>query len=251
MGIEELIKALGLEKDAAEKLRTFITDRDKTNKGKLDKVNEKLAAMEKEKKAAESAKEKFANLAKKLGFDADAEDLDDAVDAALEEFKKTAGNPTPEEIAKLKKELNTAKKEAEKLLSEKTGAEQKYSEIREKYQNGLIRQALHKALVEANVKDPDFFSEALMAKVKVGDEDEALTFIGNGGAELEIGDGIAEFAKAHPDFIASGQKGGMGTGPGNGAPNNGKNGVNPIIQELIDHNKSSGDAGKALDDFFS
>lgn len=249
MGIEELIKALSLEGEAADKLRTFFTEREKTAKAKLDKATDKLTALEAEKKAAEAAGEKFTALAKKLGIDTEAEDLDAAVDAALEEVKKAAGNPTPQEIAKLKKELGSAKKEAERLLAEKTQAEGKYGELRGKYQGGLIRQALHKALTEAGVSDPDFLSEALMAKVKVSEEDDTLTYIGKDGAEMEIGDGVAEFTKAHPNFVVNAQRPGAGTLPG--AQGGSKGGVNPLVQKLIENNQAAGESGKALDTFFN
>lgn len=249
MGIEELIKALGLEGEAAEKLRTFVTDRDKASKTKLDKVTEKLTAAETEKKMAEAEKQKLMGLAKKIGFDVTAEDFDSAVDAAIEDLKKASGNPTPEELSKLKKEISTLRKDHEKLSEEKTKADQMYGDIKGKYHGGLIKSALQNELAKANVNSPDFYAEALSGKVRVNDDD-TLTYIGKDGAEMEIADGVAVLVKDHPDFVANTQNGGVGSAKGNGA-NGAKNGIDPLIQKMIDGNKTSGEASKTLDSFFN
>lgn len=242
MGIEELINNLGIDGENAEALRKFISEREKKAKDKLDKVEEKLKTVQKEKESFDGLKSKYENVAKKIGFDIETEDFDAAVDIAIEELKKAAGNPTPDEIAKIKKEINTLRKQNETVISEKAEAEKKYDEVLTKYQGGMIRQALLKALSEANIKDPAFIAEALSGKVKVN-EDDTLSFIGNDGAEMEISDGVAEFAKVHPDFISHEQLGGAGSLGAKGTVD--KDGVPSVVKNILEGRKQQNTNNKS------
>lgn len=135
MTVEELIKALGLEAENAEKLKTFVETQSKASQAKITKLTGEVKQLKADKLAAQSVQEHLEAIADAFSVDIEAEDFDASIDAAKEELLRgKEGAESAQEAAQLKrdfaklqrdhKKLQTTYETMEKSLGEERGRRQ-------------------------------------------------------------------------------------------------------------------------------
>lgn len=214
MTLDELIKALGLEAENAEKLKTFVEAQNKASQTKLTKLTEENKQLKEDKKAAQTVQERLEAIADAFGVDAEAEDFDAAVDAAKEELSKGKdGAEGAEELAQLKRDHAKAQRELKRLQTNFETTEKALAEERGKRQNELRMRSIIESMTTAGFKHPELAARLIKEEVFVGDDDRVY-YKGESGEELDLADAVQTLAQKYPDYLADKQTGGAGSASG-------------------------------------
>ena len=139
--------------------------------------------------------------------------LDDVKDSFAKEVKGTEDyKELNRELTKTKREYENLKKENEKIVGEL--AEEKANRVKSVKQSAILKELQDNNVIKADQWVSRFFSEAEL------DEDGKGIFMKDAaGREISLKDGIAEWAKANPEFVKVDSRGGAGSGAG-GSSNN-------------------------------
>lgn len=212
MTLKELIAALNLEGEAAKTLTTEFNEKEKA----VNDYKRKVEKVEKEVATLKETKDKYDIVVKAFKLDTNAEDFDKMLDDVKDSFvagdKKTAEDfkELNRELTKTKRELENTKKENEKITAE-LGAE-KEARIKSVKQSAILKELQANNVIKAEQWVARFYQEANL------DEDGKGIFMKDeAGKEITLKDGIAEWAKANPEFVKVNVKGGTGSGAGAGA----------------------------------
>lgn len=240
MTLKELIAALKLEEEAAKTLTAEFNEKEKA----VNDYKRKVEKAEKEMATLKDSKEKFDIVVKAFKLDTKAEDFDKMLDDVKDSFvagdKKTAEDfkELNRELTKTKRELENAKKENEKITSE-LGAE-KEARVKSVKQSAILKELQANNVIKAEQWVSRFFAEASL------DEDGKSIFMLDGaGKEIPLKDGIAEWAKANPEFVKANVRGGTGSGAGTGEDSKASE---EFINSLIGESETG---GKTLGELFS
>lgn len=192
MNLEAILALLGLNKekgaDAQTALKALLDGKDKT-------VKDLKARVKAETDAAKALKDKIAKLADAIGVDEDAENLDEAIEAALKDAKGKVDPAAAKQLARLQKQL----KETTDDLTGKLNAE------KGKRHESMIRSALMDELTKQNAVKPQALVDLFKGRVKVDDEDK-LVF----DEAATLADGLKAYFKDNPELVKVEQKGGPG-----------------------------------------
>lgn len=213
MTVEELCEALGLNEEQSKKLKAEFNALEK----QVNDSKRRVEKMEKEKASLDESKEKLDIVVKAFKLDVNADDfdkmLDDVKDSFAKEVKGTEDyKELNRELTKTKREYESLKKENEKIVGEL--AEEKANRVKSVKQSAILKELQDNNVIKADQWVSRFFSEAEL------DEDGKGIFMKDAaGREISLKDGIAEWAKANPEFVKVDSRGGAGSGAG-GSSNN-------------------------------
>ena len=226
MTLKELIEALKLEGEAAKTLTAEFNAREK----QVNEYKEKVEKADKEVATLKEDKEKYDIVVKAFKLDTKAEDFDKMLDDVKDSFmagdKKTADDfkELNRELTRTKRELENSKKENEKITAE-LGAE-KEARIKSVKQSAILKELQANNVIKAEQWVSRFYQEANL------DEDGKGIFMKDeAGKEITLKDGIAEWAKANPEFVQVNVKGGAGSGAGYGSDKESEEFIKSIIGE--------------------
>ena len=237
MGIEELIKALGLDEANAAVLRKFVAEKD----GEILKKTTDLTVL-KAKNKGDSSKvkeleQKLEAVYDTLGIDEDTEDIEEAIESAL---KGKSNDPA------LQKQINKLKT---KIADQEKDFNAKFTEERNKRFDNMKRSALLEALSANDADDPNLLVDMLLNKIVVNEDDESMTF--NDDKNSKIGDYVKEFLTAHPKLVTNNQNSGAGS-LFNGSAKGGKSEETDFAKKLAESNNANSEsATKALESYFA
>lgn len=214
MTVEELIKALGLEAENAEKLKTFVETQSKASQAKITKLTGEVKQLKEDKKAAQTLQERLEAIADAFGVDVEAEDFDASIDAAKDELLKgKEGAESTQEAAQLKRDFAKLQRDHKKLQSTYETVEKTLGEERGKRQNELRMRSIIESMTKANFKHPELAARLIKEDVFVGDDDRVY-YKGESGEELDLVEAVQTLAQKYPDYLADKQTGGAGSAAG-------------------------------------
>lgn len=167
---------------------------------------------------AQNLRERAKGLESKVRTLAGAEESEaiDAVLGKLEHGLKAGASSSDDRI----KRLETSLDETRKALA---GAESKRRET-------LVHSKVKDALAKGNAARPEDLLHLVAGKVKVGDDGETLSFLGDTGEAVDLEVGIGSWLKARPEFVRSPQQ----PGPGGSGTKNGPQAAKTITRAEYD-----------------
>lgn len=253
MTLEELIKALGLEgEENKEKVATITKEFNAITK-LLNTANKKVKTLEDEQAKLKETSEKFDIVSKAFDLNLETEDFDKMLDDVKDKLVKEAGGgTTPEEIKILKRDFTKAQRELEKAnTTVKELSDQLESEKTQRI-NAVKRDAIQKALVSNRIIKPEQMIDLFFGKVDVDKDGSTLTMKDAAGNEISVVDGIADWAKANPEFVQKETRGGAGSGSGANGGKKDDSGVDDFVKAMIADKNGQGGNGetKSLGDMF-
>ena len=253
MTLEELIKALGLEgEENKEKVATITKEFNAITK-LLNTANKKVKTLEDEQAKLKETSEKFDIVSKAFDLNLETEDFDKMLDDVKDKLVKEAGGgTTPEEIKILKRDFTKAQRELEKAnTTVKELSDQLESEKTQRI-NAVKRDAIQKALVSNRIIKPEQMIDLFFGKVDVDKDGSTLTMKDAAGNEISVVDGVADWAKANPEFVQKETRGGAGSGSGANGGKKDDSGVDDFVKTMIADKNGQGGNGetKSLGDMF-
>ena len=253
MTLEELIKALCLEgEENKEKVATITKEFNAITK-LLNTANKKVKTLEDEQAKLKETSEKFDIVSKAFDLNLETEDFDKMLDDVKDKLVKEAGGgTTPEEIKILKRDFTKAQRELEKAnTTVKELSDQLESEKTQRI-NAVKRDAIQKALVSNRIIKPEQMIDLFFGKVDVDKDGSTLTMKDAAGNEISVVDGIADWAKANPEFVQKETRGGAGSGSGANGGKKDDSGVDDFVKDMIADKNGQGGNGetKSLGDMF-
>lgn len=253
MTLEELIKALGLEGEENKEKVAVITKEFNAITKLLNTANKKVKTLEDEQAKLKETSEKFDIVSKAFDLDLETEDFDKMLDDVKDKLVKEAGGgTTPEEIKILKRDFTKAQRELEKAnTTVKELSDQLESEKTQRI-NAVKRDAIQKALVSNRIIKPEQMIDLFFGKVDVDKDGSTLTMKDAAGNEISVVDGIADWAKANPEFVQKETRGGAGSGSGANGGKKDDSGVDDFVKAMIADKNGQGGNGetKSLGDMF-
>lgn len=227
MNLEELLKALELEGEKANTLKKEFNAKEK----ELNQVNSKVEKLEEQAKKDKEMLDKLEIIKKSFKLDLETDDLDKALDDIKDSFSKEVKNT--EDSKELNRELTKANRELEKVKKDLATANESLEAEKAERIKGIKNSEILKSLNAQNVIKADqwvgkFFNEVTFDEGKLYMKDEA-------GKEISLDDGIAEWAKANPEFVKVNTKGGVGSGKGGSTS---ENGVSDFMKTLLGSTES-------------
>lgn len=253
MTLEELIKALGLEGEESKEKVAIITKEFNAINKLLNTANKKVKTLEDEQSKLKETSEKFDIVSKAFDLNLETEDFDKMLDDIKDKLVKEAGGgTTPEEIKILKRDFTKAQRELEKAnTTVKELSDQLESEKTQRI-NAVKRDAIQKALVSNRIIKPEQMIDLFFGKVDVDKDGSTLTMKDAAGNEISVVDGIADWAKANPEFVQKETRGGAGSGSGANGGKKDDSGVDDFVKAMIEDKNGQGGNGetKSLGDMF-
>lgn len=253
MTLEELIKALGLEGEENKEKAATITKEFNAITKLLNTANKKVKTLEDEQAKLKETSEKFDIVSKAFDLNLETEDFDKMLDDVKDKLVKEAGGgTTPEEIKILKRDFTKAQRELEKAnTTVKELSDQLESEKTQRI-NAVKRDAIQKALVSNRIIKPEQMIDLFFGKVDVDKDGSTLTMKDAAGNEISVVDGIADWAKANPEFVQKETRGGAGSGSGANGGKKDDSGVDDFVKAMIADKNGQGGNGetKSLGDMF-
>ena len=232
MTFEELVKELGLEKDKADVLKKEFNSKEK----EVTDLNKKVEKLE---KSGEGI------ITKAFKIDVDSEDLDKHLDEIKDSFTKEVKGT--EDYKELSRELTKTNRELEKAKKELQTANESLATEKAERIKGVKNSEIMKELQAQNVIKAEqwlgkFFNEVTL------DEDGNLYMKGADGKEISMKDGIADWAKANPEFVKAKTRGGSGSGSGGSSGN--KDELNDFMKSVIEEGNNNSGEQKSLGELF-
>lgn len=253
MTLEELIKELGLDVEENKEKAETLTKEFNANSKLLNAANKKVKTLEEEQAKLKEISERFDIVSKAFELNIEAEDFDKMLDDVKDKLVKDAGGgTTPEEIKILRRDFTKAQRDLEKAnTSVKELTEQLDNEKTQRI-NAVKRDAIQKALVSNRVIKPDQMIDLFFGKVDVDKDGSTLTMKDAAGNEISVTDGIADWAKANPEFVQKETRGGAGSGSGANGGKRDDSGVDDFVKAMIADRNGQGGNGepKSLGDLF-
>nr|DAF57503.1 MAG TPA: nuclear pore complex protein [Myoviridae sp. ctqfO1] len=253
MTLEELIKALGLEgEENKEKVATITKEFNAITK-LLNTANKKVKTLEDEQAKLKETSEKFDIVSKAFDLNLETEDFDKMLDDVKDKLVKEAGGgTTPEEIKILKRDFTKAQRELEKANTTVRELSDQLESEKTQRINAVKRDAIQKALVSNRIIKPEQMIDLFFGKVDVDKDGSTLTMKDAAGNEISVVDGIADWAKANPEFVQKETRGGAGSGSGANGGKKDDSGVDDFVKAMIADKKGQSGNGetKSLGDMF-
>ena len=213
MTFKELCEALGLDEEKVKILKAEYTTLEK----QVNDSKKKIDKLEKEQASLNESKDKLDIVVKACKLDMKADDFDKMLDDVKDSF---AGNvkgsedykELNRELTKARREFDSLKKENEKIVGEL--ATEKANRVKSVKQSAILKELQANNVIKAEQWVNRFFAEAEL------DEDGVNIFMKDeAGKEIPLKDGIADWAKANPEFVKVDARGGAGSGAGGGSNN--------------------------------
>ena len=241
MTFEELVKELGLEKDKADVLKKEFNSKEK----EITDLNKKVEKLEKSGEGDKEKLEKLDIITKAFKIDVDSEDLDKHLDEIKDSFTKEVKGTEDykdlsRELTKTNRELEKAKKEL--ATANESLATEKAERIKGVKNNEIMKELQAQNVIKAEQWLGKFFNEVTL------DEDGNLYMKGEDGKEIGMKDGIAEWAKANPEFVKAQTRGGSGSGSGGSSGN--KDELNDFMKSVIEEGNNNSGEQKSLGELF-
>ena len=231
MTFKELCEALNFDEEKAKILRSEYMELER----QVNDSKKKADKLEKEQASLNESKDKLDIIVKAFKLDMEADDFDKMLDDVKDSF---AGNvkgsedykELNRELTKSRRELDHLKKENGKIASEL--ATEKANKIKSVKQSAILKELQANNVIKAEQWVARFFGEAEL------DEDGVNIFMKDeAGKEIPLKDGIADWAKANPEFVKADVRGGAGSGAGGGSNNKANEDfMNSIIGDGSDSN---------------
>lgn len=249
--LKELIKKLDLDSEDNKEKAELLTKEFNALTKLLNTANKKVKALEDEQSSLKEISEKFDIVSKAFDLDLETEDFDKMLDDVKDKLVKDAGGgTTPEEIKILKRDFTKAQRELEKAnTSVKELTEQLESEKTQRI-NAVKRDAIQKALISNKIIKPEQMIDLFFGKVDVDKDGSTLTMKDAAGNEISVVDGIADWAKANPEFVQKETRGGAGSGSGANGGKKDDSGVDDFVKSMIADRGNQGGETKSLGDLF-
>ena len=213
MTFKELCDALGLDEEKVKILKGEYTTLEK----QVNDSKKKVDKLEKEQASLNESKDKLDIVVKAFKLDMKADDFDKMLDDVKDSF---AGNvkgsedykELNRELTKARREFDSLKKENEKIVGELET--EKANRVKSVKQSAILKELQANNVIKAEQWVNRFFAEAEL------DEDGVNIFMKDeAGKEISLKDGIADWAKANPEFVKVAARGGAGSGAGGGSNN--------------------------------
>jgi hypothetical protein len=240
---EDFLKALKALGEQGTDLVSYFEESETASREEVGKRNRENKNLRDRLKATEEgsapAKEKLETILAKLGLDTDSDA--DVVETAID--KLVTGKGGNESVNTLQKRLDRLERER-KTEREKLEAETKSE--RSKRHDILRQKELQEALMANKAINPDQLAKMLLGMTKVRDDDDSIVYLNDKGEEVAVKDGVKAYLDAYPAFRLNDQKGGAGSGGGNG--NTGGKPNDPGVELARSLAKQGADADKSAAD---